>query len=41
MRERNTNRCEVAAVAANCLMMVRVAVKMEAQNEKKNNNKHR
>ena len=35
MRERNTNRGEVAAAAtANCLMMVRVAVKMEAQNEK-------
>ena len=37
MRERNTNRGEVAvAVAANYLMMVRVAVKMEAQNEKTN-----
>ena len=34
MRERNTNRGEVAATA-NCLMMVRVAVKMEAQNENK------
>ena len=35
MRERNTNRGEVV-VAANYLMMVRVAVKMEAQNEKTN-----
>ena len=28
------NGSEVAATASNCLMMVRVAVKMEAQNEK-------
>jgi hypothetical protein len=28
------NRGEVEAAASNCLMMVRVAVKMEAQNEK-------
>ena len=28
------NRGEVAIAALNCLMMVRVAVKMEAQNEK-------
>ena len=34
MRERNTNRGEVEVVAS-CLMMVRVAVKKEAQNEKK------
>ena len=41
MRERNTNRGEVATVA-NCLMMVRVAIKMEAQNKKnKKINKHR
>ena len=34
MRERNTNKGEVAA-AANCLMMVRAAVKMEAKKKKK------
>jgi hypothetical protein len=33
MRERNTNRGEVTT-ASNCLMMVRVAIKMEAQNQK-------